>query len=137
MPDTSPPLDRLSEAEAQLEQAKRGFSPLLRRILLLNALPPALLAASLLYLDQYQNLIKETQLIDKKKQYELLNQYRSRDHFLRLVCLISLLWFIYSIINLDFESFSAKSTFDQFLHAIKRLEIFEKTYRMINTEISI
>nr|WP_246526496.1 stimulus-sensing domain-containing protein [Plastoroseomonas hellenica] len=31
------------------------FSRLLRRILLLNALPPALLAASLLYLDQYQN----------------------------------------------------------------------------------
>lgn len=57
MPDTSPPLDRLSEAEAQPEQAKRGFSPLLRRILLLNALPPALLAASLLYLDQYQNAL--------------------------------------------------------------------------------
>lgn len=37
--------------------AKRGrwLSPLLRRILLLNALPPALLAAALLYLDQYQN----------------------------------------------------------------------------------
>lgn len=31
------------------------LSPLLRRILLLNALPPALLAAALLYLDQYQN----------------------------------------------------------------------------------
>ena len=30
-------------------------SPLLRRILLLNVLPPFLLAASLLYLDQYQN----------------------------------------------------------------------------------
>ncbi|WP_431285968.1 stimulus-sensing domain-containing protein [Humitalea sp. 24SJ18S-53] len=30
-------------------------SPLLKRILLLNALPPALLAAALLYLDQYQN----------------------------------------------------------------------------------
>ncbi len=57
MPDTSPPLDRLSEAEAPPEQAKRGFSPLLRRILLLNALPPALLAASLLYLDQYQNAL--------------------------------------------------------------------------------
>jgi hypothetical protein len=48
VPDTSPPLDRLSEAEATPEHAKRGFSPLLRRILLLNALPPALLAASLL-----------------------------------------------------------------------------------------
>jgi two-component system sensor histidine kinase ChvG len=57
VPDTSPPLDRLSEAEAAPEQAKRGFSPLLRRILLLNALPPALLAASLLYLDQYQNAL--------------------------------------------------------------------------------
>ncbi|MFT8246093.1 stimulus-sensing domain-containing protein [Roseomonas sp. BN140053] len=33
----------------------RRVSPLLRRILLLNALPPFLLAASLLYLDQYQN----------------------------------------------------------------------------------
>jgi len=31
------------------------ISPLLKRILLLNALPPALLAAALLYLDQYQN----------------------------------------------------------------------------------
>lgn len=30
-------------------------SPMLRRILLLNALPPALLAAAMLYLDQYQN----------------------------------------------------------------------------------
>src|SRR5687768_9999854 len=30
-------------------------SPLLRRILLLNVLPPALLAAPMLYLDQYQN----------------------------------------------------------------------------------
>jgi two-component system sensor histidine kinase ChvG len=38
-------------------QAKRHrfVSPLLRRILLLNALPPALLAAAMLYLDQYQN----------------------------------------------------------------------------------
>jgi two-component system sensor histidine kinase ChvG len=34
---------------------RRWLSPLLRRILLLNALAPALLAASLLYLDQYQN----------------------------------------------------------------------------------
>lgn len=36
-------------------RARRRFSPLLRRILLVNAVPPALLAASLLYLDQYQN----------------------------------------------------------------------------------
>ncbi len=34
---------------------RRWVSPLLRRILLLNILPPALLAAAMLYLDQYQN----------------------------------------------------------------------------------
>ncbi|MGG5887630.1 stimulus-sensing domain-containing protein [Falsiroseomonas sp. HC035] len=34
---------------------RRWMSPLLRRILLMNVLPPALLAAALLYLDQYQN----------------------------------------------------------------------------------
>ena len=34
---------------------RRWVSPLLRRILMVNALPPALLAASLLYLDQYQD----------------------------------------------------------------------------------
>lgn len=42
--------------EANAKPAKRRWvSPLLRRILLVNALPPALLAAALLYLDQYQN----------------------------------------------------------------------------------
>jgi two-component system sensor histidine kinase ChvG len=42
--------------QARVEtRRRRWLSPLLRRILLLNALPPALLAAALLYLDQYQN----------------------------------------------------------------------------------
>lgn len=52
MPDASgPPLvDTRTEPKP-----RRWLSPLLRRILLLNALPPALLAAALLYLDQYQN----------------------------------------------------------------------------------
>src|SRR5690242_21408127 len=36
-------------------RTRHWVSPLLRRILLVNALPPALLAAALLYLDQYQN----------------------------------------------------------------------------------
>ena len=54
MPDGS----SLPEARVVLPEVprrRRWVSPLLRRILLLNALPPALLAAALLYLDQYQN----------------------------------------------------------------------------------
>ena len=54
MPDGSAlPEPRVALAEAP--RRRRWVSPLLRRILLLNALPPALLAAALLYLDQYQN----------------------------------------------------------------------------------
>ena len=44
-----------SSAPTAPRAPRRRFSPLLRRILLVNAVPPALLAASLLYLDQYQN----------------------------------------------------------------------------------
>ena len=58
MPEGVPP--SLAEAEAPVSQPavprrRRWASPLLRRILLLNVLPPALLAAAMLYLDQYQN----------------------------------------------------------------------------------
>jgi two-component system sensor histidine kinase ChvG len=42
-------------ATAASPARRRWVSPLLRRILLLNVLPPALLAAAMLYLDQYQN----------------------------------------------------------------------------------
>lgn len=53
--DTSRIIAEPEAATAPTPGAPRRFSPLLRRILLLNALPPALLAAALLYLDQYQN----------------------------------------------------------------------------------
>lgn len=60
MPDdgaAARPLGRAAGASAAAapRPPRRRFSPLLRRILLVNAVPPALLAASLLYLDQYQN----------------------------------------------------------------------------------
>lgn len=58
MPDgaASRPAASVPQAgRAPRPERRRRFSPLLRRILLVNAVPPALLAASLLYLDQYQN----------------------------------------------------------------------------------
>jgi two-component system sensor histidine kinase ChvG len=53
MPDVGLPPDPTSVSTAP--PRRRWVSPLLRRILLLNILPPALLAAAMLYLDQYQN----------------------------------------------------------------------------------
>jgi two-component system sensor histidine kinase ChvG len=52
LPSAADGLDAASPAPAR---GRRWVSPLLRRILLLNILPPALLAAAMLYLDQYQN----------------------------------------------------------------------------------
>jgi two-component system, OmpR family, sensor histidine kinase ChvG len=46
----------------------RWVSPLLRRILLVNALPLVLLAVALLYLDQYQNGLLESQVTSLREQ---------------------------------------------------------------------
>jgi len=54
MPDSGV-LPQLETPPAIRNPARRAASPLLRRILLVNALPLALLVAALLYLDQYQN----------------------------------------------------------------------------------
>ncbi len=58
MPDASGPVTAdIAPAPVPIERRGTGrrVSPLLRRILLVNMLPPFLLAAALLYLDQYQD----------------------------------------------------------------------------------
>jgi two-component system, OmpR family, sensor histidine kinase ChvG len=55
MPDLGLPSETAAQASPAPPPRRRWVSPLLRRILLLNILPPALLAAAMLYLDQYQN----------------------------------------------------------------------------------
>ena len=47
---------------------QRWVSPLMRRILLVNALPLVLLVAALLYLDQYQNGLLEAQVTALREQ---------------------------------------------------------------------
>ncbi|WP_426954987.1 stimulus-sensing domain-containing protein [Muricoccus radiodurans] len=59
MPDASGPLT--AELPPTVPRERRGtgwrISPLLRRILLVNALPPVLLAGALLYIDTYQDAL--------------------------------------------------------------------------------
>ena len=52
----------IAAAPAAVRFRQRWVSPLLRRILLVNALPLALLVVALLYLDQYQNGLLEAQV---------------------------------------------------------------------------
>jgi two-component system sensor histidine kinase ChvG len=63
MPDSGVlPIALQPPAPAEKPLRARWVSPLLRRILLVNALPLALLLAALLYLDQYQNGLLEAEV---------------------------------------------------------------------------
>jgi two-component system, OmpR family, sensor histidine kinase ChvG len=62
LPDGTPTLRRVPAARRPPRFRQRWVSPLLRRILLVNALPLALLVVALLYLDQYQNGLLEAQV---------------------------------------------------------------------------
>jgi two-component system sensor histidine kinase ChvG len=62
-------LSGLSRAASRPRRFRqRWVSPLLRRILLVNALPLALLVVALLYLDQYQNGLLEAQVTALREQ---------------------------------------------------------------------
>src|SRR3954453_23922100 len=62
-------LSGLTRSTAPLTRFRqRWVSPLLRRILLVNALPLALLVVALLYLDQYQNGLLEAQVAALREQ---------------------------------------------------------------------
>lgn len=67
MPDAGIAPAPLAEPVAR-EPRERWVSPLLRRILLVNALPLALLLAALLYLDQYQNGLLEAEVQTLREQ---------------------------------------------------------------------
>ncbi|MBV9785152.1 MAG: stimulus-sensing domain-containing protein [Acidisphaera sp.] len=69
MPDASgTPLIETPAAATRAPGRPRWVSPLLRRILLVNALPLVLLVAALLYLDQYQNGLLEAEVTTLREQ---------------------------------------------------------------------
>ena len=66
MPDSG--LAAVPQITPAREVKPRWVSPLLRRILLVNALPLALLVAAVLYLDQYQNGLLEAEVQSLREQ---------------------------------------------------------------------
>ena len=61
----------LKKPRSHVRFRQRWVSPLLRRILLVNALPLALLVVALLYLDQYQNGLLEAQVAALREQAKI------------------------------------------------------------------
>jgi len=82
----------------------------------------------------YLNVFEEAYKIregNNEEQASHFNNCRTKKYFLQLVCLVSLFWFIYSVIYLDWTSFEMKNVFDQFRHALERINIFEKAYELM------
>ncbi len=68
MPDIGPLGLRIQPRPKERGVPRRWVPPLLRRILLVNALPLVLLVAALLYLDQYQNGLLENEVTSLREQ---------------------------------------------------------------------
>ena len=67
-PAVAPPPTGSKLAAAPRRSRRRWVSPLMRRILLVNALPLALLVATLLYLNQFQNSLLEAEVTALREQ---------------------------------------------------------------------
>jgi thiamine kinase-like enzyme len=75
----------------------------------------------------HSNLFKEE---ENRKKFEKM---KSMKYFLRLVCVISLFWLLYSVIYCEFDSFIGQKTFDYYQHALDRIFIFEKAYAKLQS----
>ena len=68
MPDSLAPVSTSRPAAPVGGQRRRWVSPMMRRSLLVNALPLALLVATLLYLNQFQNSLLEAEVTALREQ---------------------------------------------------------------------
>jgi len=84
------------------------------------------------YMNVFEENIRNREEINEERE-NLFSQCRTKKYFFQLICVISLFWFIYSLIYLDWSTFEMKSTFDQFHHALKRLSIFEEAYERVES----
>lgn len=71
---------------------------------------------------------------ENKHQFEKMRSFK---YFLRLVCIASLFWLLFSVIYCEFDSFCLQKTFDYFQHALDRIFFFEQAYKKLNSLDSI
>ncbi len=67
---------------------------------------------------------------DKRNQSKI-NKMKKFKYFLKLVCIISLFWLLYSLIYLDHDSWEKKEAFDCFIHAQDRIHLYEEAFKKL------
>jgi len=68
---------------------------------------------------------EELQQEETAKQFECVKSYK---YFLRLVCLISLFWFLWGVLYFDYNKLTKKKSFDYLSYSLDRLFIFKNAY---------
>lgn len=79
----------------------------------------------------YLNYVKEYEKLHKEKEgFEILEE-KEKVYYFRLIGVISLFWFIYSVMYIDFEEFVKQESFDLLYHANDRIDNFEYALKEI------
>ena len=87
------------------------------------------------FLDNFQETHNETLKDEKMK--KLFNKTYKYKYMLRIICIISLFWFVYCVIYLNVQHLKSPDHFDFLQHALDRLYIFEKAYdEIIKTKVN-
>lgn len=72
-------------------------------------------------------------LFQEQESKHKFEKMKTMKYFLKLICIISLFWLLYSVIYFDFEAFCSQQTFDYIQHALDRLNIFEQAYKKLSS----
>jgi thiamine kinase-like enzyme len=72
--------------------------------------------------------MKNIELPNEVFEYKM-RKVKSYKYFLKLFCIISLFWLLYSIIYMDIDKIVKKDSFDSFKHALDRITIFQMAYK--------
>jgi len=64
-----------------------------------------------------------------RHRFQRINTYK---YFLRLICVISLFWFLWGVIYLDLDKIQEMKSFDYLSYTMDRLTIFKKAYGELN-----
>jgi len=85
------------------------------------------------FLEKFEENYKTANIVEEANK-KFLKQCKTKEYFLKLICIVSLFWFIYSVIYLDFNVFCLQKSFDHVLHAMSRLWTFDQTFSILESK---
>lgn len=77
--------------------------------------------------------LSHAKILEEETNRRRFEKIKTFKYFLKLFCVVSLFWLLFSVIYFDFEAFSLQKSFDYFKHALDRIYIFEQAFKKLNS----